>query len=324
MVAKGKNAKNKALYFLFTFAILIMTIGTSTNSLLANWGNVQISQAIFRNRELDSILLGVLNGKKTLLSDNRFILGTYYLGVKEYTKAVNVFTSLENRTNRSSIVFYQLGNAFWEINDKSKARDAWVSAGVLRIVAERKFLQGIKQYNQGKQEEAINLYEEAIDVDPSFSKGWYYLGSFYYGDRTQWPFSQEMFSNAIKTGELEHAEEILASSKISIIQGDFVMASKLIEQLVSLKPENVEGHVLYAWVSYKIGNIDTAISEYTIALSLEPNNKWTLVDLGRIYFDQGEYDLAVPFFEKALLVDSTYGSAKYWLNRVNSEVNKMK
>ena len=324
MITKENNFWNKPLSILIFLAILLMLVIPMINSFLANWGNVHIVKAILENKELDYSFFETVNGNSNFIPDNRFFLGTYYLDIGEYKKAIKIFSSMVHIIQRSNIVFYQLGNAYWGNDEKRRAREAWETAGVLRLLAERKLIQGIRLYNQGKQEEAINLYEEAIDVDPSFGKGWYFLGSFYYGDRTQWPLVKVMLSNAIKTGKLEQSEEFMAESRLSIIQGDFEMASKYLEQFVNLNPENAEGHESYAWVLYKIGNIDAAVKEYTITLSLEPKNKWALVDLGRIYFDQGEYDLAIPFFEKALLVDSTYGSAKEWLNRANSEVNKIK
>ncbi len=85
------------------------------------------------------------------------------------------------------------------------------------------------------------------------------------------------------------------------------------EAVVAENPDIVGMRVALAERYVEEGNVSKAIDHYMIVLTAEPENVEALVRVGWLTSVSGEPELAEPFFERALVVQSDYPQAHWFL-----------
>lgn len=111
------------------------------------------------------------------------------------------------------------------------------------------------------------------------------------------------------------------------IIGDGYKADKLVIALVprsatvgvSESPAS-QPYIKRAWALHDEGNLDEAIKEYEKALSLDPGDVGTYVDLGNAYSDKGDYDQVIRILTKVIEMSPDYSVA--YNNRGNAYSDK--
>jgi tetratricopeptide (TPR) repeat protein len=126
---------------------------------------------------------------------------------------------------------------------------------------------GLALVGQGKVDEAIAQYREALRVDPSYAKADFNLG--------------------------------LAMER----QGRMNEASAAYREALQVKPNYGEAHNNLGFVLYRQGRLDEAIAEYREALRLDPASAGTYNNLGNALLQQRQPDEAVADFRQALEID---------------------
>jgi len=74
---------------------------------------------------------------------------------------------------------------------------------------------------------------------------------------------------------------------------------------------NAEFYFNRGVTSYKKGQLDQAISDYTKALEINPKYAEAYYNRGNVYSDKGQYDQAISDFTKALEINPKYAEAHY-------------
>ncbi len=78
-----------------------------------------------------------------------------------------------------------------------------------------------------------------------------------------------------------------------------------LEKAIELDPDFIEAHVLLASVHLEDQAFDAAIPHYKKAIAIDPRYDPQLsYDLGKLYFQQGQYEEAVPYLEDFLTIPS--------------------
>jgi len=105
-----------------------------------------------------------------------------------------------------------------------------------------------------------------------------------------------------KTLQSEAAKNFAPIAAALIKQGKVVEAVKLLEQVVSQDPSNVQAYMLLGQIYMHLNEFDLSVDSYNAALAVAP-------DQGEIYYMlaivnglRGRKDLAVSNAEKALLL----------------------
>ncbi len=129
------------------------------------------------------------------------------------------------------------------------------------------FALGVVYEQHGRIEESIAIFEELIAKDPDFDPALNYLG-YMLADRGE---------------QLEYAKE-------------------LIQQAVSISPDNAAYLDSYGWVSYRLGNYDQALVYLKKAVSLD-NDSVVFDHLGDVYKAVGDTEQARTWWQKALEMD---------------------
>jgi tetratricopeptide (TPR) repeat protein len=94
---------------------------------------------------------------------------------------------------------------------------------------------------------------------------------------------------------------------------DWVAAGRELQQGIALNPSSAEGHLFYAWYLMFRGRMSDAIAEVSKAQELDPLSPVITARHGHILQFAGRDAEAVPFFRRALTLDSTFFYARFEL-----------
>lgn len=132
-----------------------------------------------------------------------------------------------------------------------------------------------------------SLFSSIIETSPYSYKGHYNLANVYY-NKNRYDAAIEEFKKAIK-----------------------------------LKPDHFYSHLALGSLLHNKKRYDEALKEYEIALKIKPTTS-TLNSLGVLSFDQNNYEKAIHYYKKAIVLDNNYvttyinlGNAYYKLGEVD-------
>jgi tetratricopeptide (TPR) repeat protein len=157
--------------------------------------------------------------------------------------------------------------------------------------------------SQGKYDEAIKAYDEAIRIDPKSFAAWTNKG-----DALN---AQGKYDEAIKT----YDEAIKLDPNIAIAwnnkgtalsnQGNYDEAIKAIDEAIRLDPKSAMAWNNKGTALSNQGNYDEAIKAIDVAIRLDPNLAIAWNSRGNVLNAQGKYDEAIKAIDEAVKLDST-------------------
>ncbi len=126
-------------------------------------------------------------------------------------------------------------------------------------------------------EDAIELFNKAIEIDPNFPDTYYYLGTMYYNKG----LFEEAYETYKKVFQVDANKSLIAISHLGI-RGELTLT------------------MLQA-TALQLGLIKEAIGYGNRVLEINPNNAAVLNNMGIAYMALGDRTLGKSFFEKALI-----------------------
>jgi Tfp pilus assembly protein PilF len=112
------------------------------------------------------------------------------------------------------------------------------------------------------------------------------------------------------TGEsVQAAMDLLKEAYQYQMGGDFEMAVELYKRSLDLHP-TAEAYTFLGWTYHFQGKVDEAIAECKKAIRVDPEFGTPYNDIGAYLLEQGDYDDALPWLERALQ-SSRYESYHY-------------
>jgi tetratricopeptide (TPR) repeat protein len=178
---------------------------------------------------------------------------------------------------------------------------------------------GLILKTQGKIEEAVDHYQKAIEVRPDFWAGYHYLARFY-EDTGDYDKAIQYYTETRD----RIPESYLAWSNLAIAyyrKDDFQSAIPLLEKSLELK-ENYQTYNLLGAFSYMDGELEQAAEYYTMALEIDSSDHNVWQNLGGVYRELGNQELAAENFQKALdvllpLLEKNPSDIEYRLNQAD-------
>lgn len=132
----------------------------------------------------------------------------------------------------------------------------------------QKFEEATKAYSQGRFQDAVNLYEEVIQLYPKLPQAYFFMGM---------------------------AHRSLGTSLSEI--------TWLFEKAIELDPEYAKAHENLGKIYYELGRFDEAEEQCLKTLQIEPQNISATLSLGWVYLlGQSDPARAIPYFEEAIRV----------------------
>jgi Tfp pilus assembly protein PilF len=98
----------------------------------------------------------------------------------------------------------------------------------------------------------------------------------------------------------DRARELWELGTKRLSEGDVEEAVELFEQSIAVKP-TAEGHTFRGWALSYLGRLDEATEDCKQAIQLDPDFGNPYNDIGVYLMQKGQFDSAIPWFERAKL-----------------------
>lgn len=165
------------------------------------------------------------------------------------------------------------------------------------------YADGEAAYEAGNYVEARRMFESYITTRPENPWGHYMLGlsAWKSGDLGS---AEEAFTRAI-TLDSTHVKSYVNSARVLLDLGRNHEALERGQRAVALEPTSSDALRVVARAFHSMGQADSAIEAYRDALLVDDRDVWALNNLGVLYLDKGEPDLALPPLARAVQLRST-------------------
>lgn len=120
------------------------------------------------------------------------------------------------------------------------------------------YQRGLAAGEKGNSKDALSAFEKAVKIDPSFADAYRHLSALY-ADQNRFPDADNAIQKALK-----------------------------------LQPENADSYAYQGYVYVREKQIDKAQAAFARSLSLSKDDWFAHLELGRLRYDQGQYDQAFP------------------------------
>jgi len=181
---------------------------------------------------------------------------------------------------------------------------------------------GFKYIKDGKYEEAVKWFKEAISLNPKTSVNYTGLGEAYKGkdndeEATKW------FKEAIRL-DPHSGSSYAGIGRIFSKKGDHREAIKWFKKGIAVDPKNSENYHGLGWACLEldyyldVDNHEEAIKWFKEAVKVNPYDSINYVELGALYRQAGKYSEALKWLDKAkeLCVDKGCKYADEQLGRL--------
>ena len=208
---------------------------------------------------------------------------------------------------------------------------AVMAAGQLAAAAPQqdRLLQAQHLQSLGSNDQARDLYEQILQVDPSNADAREGMSS----------TSERLALGARAAGQMDGAlADLLRAQKVEpndtrglydlgILEDEMHLyrdADKILDQLVSISPD--EPNILYARarVKFDLGQLDAALQAMQAYLKVRPLDASAHYGLGRIYQLQLQFDKARAEFEQSIGIQPAQSEAYYQLGQTDLDQDEYK
>lgn len=154
---------------------------------------------------------------------------------------------------------------------------------------------------EGKHPEAIVAFRKATQLDRLFAKAYEEMGRAY---------------RAI--GDHQKADECMNyAAQIHLDRDNDAQAEDILNEILSLGSDSLNVFNSLGVIYRKRGDHKTALTHYTKALRVHPDEPNIYYNMGRIYLDMKNTDKARELFQKALEIDSSFKEARQVIKAID-------
>ena len=198
-----------------------------------------------------------------------------------------------------------------ELTEGEQAR-RWTKEGTDNLKALEKHYQGLASFLLGTKEDndkAIQLFEEAIALDPKFTWPYVYSGlAHYVAAGNHWSKSpakslQIAFKLAEKALAIDDSDDGAHAliARIYTLKRQYDKALSEVERAVTLNPNGADAYHAFAAIVGQLGRWDESLLYVKKAIRLSPfPGPWYYFALGQGYFMTGQYEESIVTLKKML------------------------
>lgn len=165
---------------------------------------------------------------------------------------------------------------------------------------------------------AINNAITATETDKTNYINWLFLGRVYellipFGDGKElYENSKQSYDKALLLNPKNPMIDLLRG-RLELAVGNVGLAKEYVSKAISKKTNYTEAIFLLSRIQADEGNMDDAILSAQAAAIASPNNIGVFFHLGLLRYRNEDYKEAISAFERAILINSNYSNAKYFL-----------
>jgi len=157
---------------------------------------------------------------------------------------------------------------------------------------------GLELQQNGRLEEAKNIYEKILDIDTNHFDALHFLGIVYAISNNLEAAVREM-SKAITINPID-PNVLVNRANVYMSMGHFDKALLDISKSLDLAPQNPSAYFLQGNSQKALNKTEDAITSYKKAINLNQNFAEAYVNLGNAYKDIGQLDLALKAYDLSL------------------------
>ena len=165
-------------------------------------------------------------------------------------------------------------------------------------------LRGTAYYRLNEFNQAVSDLDEAISLDPTAPDAYLYRGNAY-GEMDMYTKAIEDFDKARNLRDGGYFDN-LNQAYNSIIDKDFLEALGRATAAINERPRDPIPHTYKGICLYELGKFPEALSAYSKAISIDPDNAELLFNRGLVHLATRKFDMAILDFTKALAIDPTF------------------
>ena len=124
-----------------------------------------------------------------------------------------------------------------------------------------------------------------------------------YEDRKEYEKSADEYFRAIQLKENDYKTYINLANML-IKNNNNEQASEVLQKLLSIKPDYIDGTFLLGKIFYDEGKYKEAISVYNQSLNYNPSNYYLYYNLGMVYTRLNDFQKAKDCYKKAAIINS--------------------
>ena len=176
-------------------------------------------------------------------------------------------------------------------------------------------------HEQGRSEEAVQMYLDALRIAPSYADAHSNLGNLL-GELGRTDEGIKHHLEAVRLGprDARYFNNLgLAYRKASRLED----AVATYRRAVDINPNMPEPWFNLANTLKENRQLNEAVEAYNTCIRLDPTNSNYVLGLANVRYDRGDYDDAESFYLKAIAADSTNPDSWYNLGNVRKELGKL-
>ncbi|MGB3962090.1 MAG: tetratricopeptide repeat protein [Sulfurimonas sp.] len=162
---------------------------------------------------------------------------------------------------------------------------------------------------QGKNQNAVEMYEKAIKLNPRYAEAYYSLGVTL-KDLGKTDDAINMFEKTIVLNPM-HAECYNNLGVVLQEKGNIEDAMLMLTKVIELNPKHAVAYNNLGVIFQESHKTQDAISMFAKAIELDPSIATAYNNIGMIYTDFARIEDALSMYEKAIELDPGYSDA-YW------------
>lgn len=203
------------------------------------------------------------------------------------------------RSRRGAITAYAVallvlaGIVWLQITSRIPSDPSPLQKDAIALTAE-----GDQEAGQNNFDKALEIYNQAIKIDPSYEPAYYGRGGVYL-ERKQLDYALADFDKVISLNA-NYARAYVGRGDVYWQRRDLSGALDAYDHAIRLNPDLSDAHVNRGKVLAEQGNRDKALAEYDRAIELSQNNPNAFLWRGSAYSASGDYNRAFADFEQAL------------------------
>jgi tetratricopeptide (TPR) repeat protein len=171
------------------------------------------------------------------------------------------------------------------------------------VIAPATYADGEAAFRAGDYASARRMFESYITTRPENPWGHYMLGlaAWKSGDLGS---AEEAFDRSIAL-DSNHVKSYINAGRVLLDLGRNHEALERGKKAVELEPVSSDAHRVVARAYHSMGQVDSAIDAYRQTLLIDERDVWALNNLGVLYLDKGEPELALAPLARAVQLRST-------------------
>ena len=178
------------------------------------------------------------------------------------------------------------------------------------------------KYNEDGFRKAINYFNQAIEMDPSFALAYAGLADAYYGMSNAYTPPDEAMPKARAAAKKALGiDETLAEAHTSLAivnaqyEWNWKEAEKEYRRAIELNPGYAASHQFYGWLLMYRGQLEGALDEAKRSQQLDPLAPFINANVAWMYYMNRRYDESIEISKRMLEMDSSFAVTHYNLGQ---------